>query len=261
MFVSTRTPHQSLRPSYKGIPNEPPNLHPPPSGRPRKLQFTRRRCPWERISQVFFLLVLAAVPDSLSAQDRAHQLAQQASKQKAATCPKPNNLTLQQCHDKFPDGCSASPHPSYDAYLDFLKDQDPDPGLAPTKKLADADFKRLKSQLTQLSQSSKARRKAKANAKARSKTKKGGLTATNHASFAPQFAVLGEGNLYTVIAYLYFAEDTGNPPPGKSPNVETCNCKLTASDTFDYHIGIGFDSGLASQAAATHPKSGDALYS
>jgi hypothetical protein len=199
------------------------------------------------LSQVFFLLVLIVVSGSLFAQDRAHQLAQEAASQRVATCPKPNNLTLQQCHEKFPDGCSASARPSYDAYLDFLKDQDPDPSLAPTKELAAADFKSLESQLSHLSSG-----KGK---------KKGGLTSSNHARFASQFAGLGEGNLYTVIAYLYFAEDTGNPAPGKSPNVETCNCKLTAPNTFDYHIGIGFDSSLAGQAGTTHPKPGDPLYS
>lgn len=64
-----------------------------------------------------------------------------------------------------------------------------------------------------------------------------------------------------MIAYLYFAEDTGNPAPGKSPNIEACNCKLTSPNTFDYHIGIGFDAALASQALANHPKPGDPLYS
>ncbi len=49
-------------------------------------------------------------------------------------------MTLQQCHDKFPDGCSASARPSYDAYLDFLKDQDPGPTLASTKDLTATDF-------------------------------------------------------------------------------------------------------------------------
>lgn len=212
----------------------------------------------KRLSRVFFVLVLMGVAGLLSAQaqDRAHQLAQQASKQKAATCPKPNNLTLQQCHDQFPAGCSAASPPSYDAYLDFLKDQDPDPSLAPTKELGAADFQNLEAQLAHLSQTPKRKSKGKTGAR----TKKGGLSSLNHASFASQFAGLGEGNLYTVIAYLYFAEDTGNAPPGRSPNIETCNCKITAPNSFDYHIGIGFDSTLAGKAGASHPKKGDPLY-
>lgn len=200
---------------------------------------------WPLVAGLFL-----AAGASLGAQDRAHQLAQQAASQHPATCPS-GSLTLQECHDQFPDGCSASAHPSYDAYLDFLKDQDPDPGLAPTKELASADFQNLESQLSHLSQTSKRRGRAK----------KGGLTSSNHASFATQFAGLGEGNLYAVIAYLYFAEDTGNPAPGGSPNIETCNCKLKAPNTFDYHIGIGFDAALANQALANHPKPGDPLYS
>ena len=180
-------------------------------------------------------------------QDRAHELAAQAGSQRVATCPKPNDLTLQQCHEKFPDGCSTSARPTYDAYLDFLKDQDPDPNSAPTKELAAGDFKNFESQLPHLSQTRKGK-------------KSGGLTSSNHATFANQFAGMGEGNLYSVIAYLYFAEDTGNAAPGKSPNSETCNCRLLTPNTFDYHIGIGFDAGLASKAAA-HPKPSDPVYS
>jgi hypothetical protein len=78
-----------------------------------------------------------------------------------------------------------SAHASYDAHLDFLKGQDPDPGLAPTKELAAADFQNLESELPHLSQTSKGK----------SRTKKGGLTSSNHASFASPLAGLGEGNL------------------------------------------------------------------
>ena len=107
-------------------------------------------------------------------QDRAHDLASKAPNQSPASCPK-SGMTLQQCHDKFPDGCSASAHPSYDAYLDFLKDQDPGSTLASTKDLSATDFPTLESQLPK---------------------KLGG---TNHATFASRFANLGEGNIHTVI--------------------------------------------------------------
>src|SRR5207245_10787955 len=129
--------------------------------------------------------------------DRAQQLASQAAKQKAAKCPQPNNLTLQQCHDQFPDGCSAAANPNYDSYLDFLKDQDPDPSLASTKNLGAADFTSLEAKLPQLSSKS-----------GKGKAKKGqALGQSNHAAFANQLAGLGEGNIYTVIAYLYFVQD------------------------------------------------------
>ncbi|HKW34425.1 MAG TPA: hypothetical protein VJN92_15545 [Candidatus Acidoferrum sp.] len=186
--------------------------------------------------------LLVAVPGALWAQDRAHQLASQASKQKSASCPKPNNLTLQQCHDKFPDGCTASTPPHYDAYLDFLKDQDPDPSLAPTRVLTAADFQRLESQL---STGSKAKGKVKA---------KTGLTSSNHAAFASQFAGLGEGNLYSVVAYLYFVEDTGKGTSCQAAVAETSNCKISAPDSADYHIGLGFNSMLANTVRTSHPQ-------
>lgn len=186
------------------------------------------------LSLVGFLLV---VPGSLWAQDRAHQLASQAAQQKAAKCPKPNNLTLQQCHDQLPDGCSAAAHPNYDAYLDFLKDQDPDPTLASTKNLVAADFQSLEAKLPRLSRTVNG--------------KKQRLNSSNHAKFASKLARLGEGNIHTVIAYLYFAEDTGASNP---PNSETCNCKLLTPNTFDFHIGLGFDKTLADQIRQTRPQ-------
>jgi hypothetical protein len=189
--------------------------------------------------------LLLVIPGSQFAQDRAHELASQASNQHPAKCPK-TKLTLQQCHDQFPDGCSNAAKPNYDAYLDFLKDQVPAPDSASTSTLVAADFRQRESQLSHLTQHSKG------------KAKKGvGLTSSNHATFASQFAGLGEGNIYTVIAYLYFAEDTGNPPPGQNPNSEICNCKLLTPNTFDYHIGFGFNSALAAKARSTHSKPGD----
>jgi hypothetical protein len=180
--------------------------------------------------------VVVCISPYLPSQDRAHDLASKAASQHPASCPK-TGMTLQQCHDKFPDGCSASAHPSYDAYLDFLKDQDPDATLPSTKDLTGPDFPQLESQLPTT------------------------LRGTNHVAFAKQFADLGEGNIHTVIAYLYFAEDTGKGTPTVPPNSETGNCKLTASNTFDYHLGLGFDSALAAKARSTHPKPGDAAFS
>ena len=180
--------------------------------------------------------VVVCIPRYLASQDRAHDLASKAASQHPASCPK-SGMTLQQCHDKFPDGCSASAKPSYDAYLDFLKDQDPGPTLPSTKDLTGADFPKLESQLPAT------------------------LRATNHAKFAKQFANLGEGNIYTVIGYLYFAEDTSKGTSTVPSNSETCNCKLTAPNTFDYHLGLGFDSALAAKARSTHTKPGDADFS
>ena len=179
--------------------------------------------------------VVLAVPPYLLSQDRAHDLASKAASQHPVTCPK-SGMTLQQCHDKFPDGCSAAAPPHYDAYLDFLKDQDPGPTLASTKDLTATDFPGLESKLPRT------------------------LRSTNHATLATRFANLGEGNIHTVIAYLYFAEDTSKGTATVPSNSETSNCKLTAPNTFDYHLGLGFDPALAASARSTHPKPGDAAF-
>lgn len=182
--------------------------------------------------------LLVLVSGSVFAQDRAHDLASQAAQQKAARCPKPNNLTLQQCHDQFPDGCSGAANPGYDGYLDFLKDQDPDLGLASTKNLVAADFNGLEAKLPQLSETVNGHKQK--------------LGPSNHGTFAGPLADLGEGNIYTLIAYLYFAQDTSK---GSSKG-ETCNCQITDPADFDYHIGLGFDANLAAQARAQHPTAG-----
>ena len=180
--------------------------------------------------------VVVCTSPYLPGQDRAHDLASKAASQHPASCPK-TGMTLQQCHDKFPDGCSAAARPRYDAYLDFLKDQDPGPTLPSTKDLTATDFPKLESQLPRT------------------------LRSTNHATLANRFANLGEGNIYTVIAYLYFAEDTSKGTAAHPANSETSNCKLTDPNTFDYHLGLGFDSALAANARSTHPKPGDAGFS
>ena len=180
--------------------------------------------------------VVLAVPPYLLSQDRAHDLASKAATQHPVSCPKKSGMTLQVCHDKFPDGCSAAAKPSYDAYLDFLKDQDPGPTVASTKDLTAADFPKLESKLPKT------------------------LKVSNHAKVANSLANLGEGNIHTVIAYLYFAEDTGKGTATLPANSETSNCKLTAPNTFDYHLGLGFDSALAANAKSTHPKQGDAAF-
>lgn len=196
-----------------------------------------------KVPSLVFLLLAGSC--TLFAQDRAHQLASQASNQHSAACPN-TPVSLQDCHDKFPDGCSAATPPHYDAYLDFLKDQDPDLNLASTKNLVAGDFQNLEAQLAQL----------KVGGGRRSQS----LNAGNHATFAKQLADLGEGNIYTLIAYLYFVQDTSKGSPGKPAKGETCNCRIADPANFDYHIGLGFDASLAAQARSKHPKEGDPLF-
>jgi hypothetical protein len=171
----------------------------------------------------------------LWSQDRAHDLASKAAGQHPASCPK-TGMTLQKCHDKFPDGCSSAKTPTYDAYLDFLKDQDPGATLASTKDLVESDFPKLETQLPAT------------------------LKSNNHPTFAKQFADLGEGNIHTVVGYLYFVEDTSQGTATVPSIAETSNCRLNAANTFDYHLGLGFDSALGAEARSTHPKPGDASF-
>jgi hypothetical protein len=111
-----------------------------------------------------------------------------------------------------------------------LKNQAPGATLASSADLGDADFKALEGKIPK------------------------GLSSANHARSAPALANLGEGNIVTVIAYLYFVEDTGKGAGG-SPSVgETTNCKLQLPDSYDYHVGIGFDPALAQQILKNKPK-------
>jgi hypothetical protein len=185
------------------------------------------------ISLCCFLL---GVSPSLLSVDRAHTLAGKAASQHPVHCPA-SGMTLKKCHTQYPDGCSASVHPNYDAYLDFLKDQDPGPTAPSTKDLVAKDFPKLESKLPKT------------------------LGSTTHAKFVTQFATLGEGNIHTVIAYLYFVEDTSKGTATVPANSETCNCKLKAPGTFDYHLGFGFDSTLAASAKTGHLKPGDPKFS
>ena len=168
-----------------------------------------------------FAFLLLVVPGSLFA-DRAHDLAIVASKQKGAAGCDPSTLTTKTCHQQFLTGCTDAQSVSYDPYLNFLKNQIPGASLASTAVLGQTDFQSKEGQIP------------------------AGLGKRNHAQLASQFASLGEGNIVTVFAYLYFAEDTrgsgNNPSPG-----ETCNCKLTLVGSYDFHIGLGFDKSLAAQ--------------
>ncbi len=164
--------------------------------------------------------------------DRAHDLASQAASQQAINCD-PTSLDSATCHDQFPTGCSDAARPAYDAYLNFLKNQTPGPDVPSTTLLTGDDFLSLEDQLHQLP---------------------GRLTSRNHARFASSLADLNEGNIVTVIGYLYFAEDTGKGSSRGTAFGETCNCKLQLPGSFDYHLGLGFDAALAQQILATKPQ-------
>jgi hypothetical protein len=172
--------------------------------------------------------ILLGVPASLHA-DRAHDLAKQAAKQKAVTGCNPGSLDAKTCHAQFPTGCTDSAH-KYDAYLNFLKNQVIGPDLPSTSVLKQTDFQSLEGKIPK------------------------SLGSSNHARSASALAGLGEGNIFTVIAYLYFVEDTSKGANGKPSVGETTNCKLQLPDSYDFHIGLGFDAALAKQILATKPQ-------
>jgi len=154
--------------------------------------------------------------------DRAHQLASKAPSQVAATCDTVS--TLADCHPGEPTGCSHAAHPRYDPYLNFLKNQTPGRDLAPDRSLSEDDFIKLEDKIPS------------------------GIDQQHHAKFASDLASLesslGEGNIYAVVGYLYFVENTATTSHHRG---ETCNCQLRSNNSFDYHLGIGFDPDLAKE--------------
>ena len=182
----------------------------------------------QKFIRLIALILLLGIPDCLYA-DRAHDLAKVASKQKAVTGCNPASLTTQTCHAQFPTGCTDSAH-KYDAYLNFLKNQVPGAALASTAFLNGTDFKSFEGKIPKT------------------------LGSSNHAKSAPALANLGEGNIVTVIAFLYFVEDTGKGAGGKPSIGETTNCKLQLPDSYDFHIGLGFDPALAQQILKNKPQ-------
>ena len=145
----------------------------------------------------------------------------------AAVCP--DDITdFQDCHSRFPTGCSAKA--GYDPYLNLLKNQLTPPPAASFKPPQVFDkleqFESLDQNMPQ------------------------GLTSRNHAQFRDDLAKLGEGKLFAAVGYLYYAQVTG---------AESSNCGLDSKgdpegSNVDFHIGIGFDPGLAGKVAGSSAK-------
>ncbi len=117
------------------------------------------------------------------------------------------------CHSEFPTGCSKAG--KYDAYLNLLKNQLVPPKSDPEGMLAKKDFARLD----------------------HSTPKE--LTRGNHSDFKDDLGKLGEGHVFAVNGYLYYAQKGGTS--------ESSNCQLSDIDDIDFHIGIGFDGTLAAK--------------
>jgi hypothetical protein len=122
--------------------------------------------------------------------------------------------SFQECHSEYPTGCSKAG--KYDGYLNFLKNQLVDPARRPLRVLNGDDIGKLEEGLP------------------------ADLSKSNHEELKKDLAVLGEGHVVTVLGYLYYAKKGGG---------ESSNCLLTDPTDIDYHIGIGFEPGLAEKLA------------
>jgi len=176
-------------------------------------------------------LGLVAFCTHLQAQsDRAHDLAAKASGQVTASCD--SVATADDCHPGKATGCSHAAHPRYDPYLNFLKNQTPGRDLAPARALEEADFVSIEDKIpAEMSQPHH-----------------------DHSQFADRLAAIsdgiGEGNIYAVVGYLYFVENTAITSHHRG---ETCNCQLRTNNSFDFHLGIGFDPDLAAEIRTSPP--------
>ncbi len=170
---------------------------------------------------VLVAAIMGLIPVA-SLADRAHDLAKNASKVAVELCD-PDVISFRVCHLNYPAGCTH--RGSYDAYLNYLKNQAPPPDSAITRTLTVSDFRTLEKNLP------------------------GTLRRGNHGPHADDLANLGEGNIAAVIGYLYYSEVTGR---------ETTNCQLTGPNDVDYHIGIGFDA-VAAATLRGHPATGRSI--
>jgi tetratricopeptide (TPR) repeat protein len=112
--------------------------------------------------------------------------------------------SAEECHAKYPTGCSLSG--SYDAFLNLLKNRIQfDPNSKPVGDLTLADFTGLERNIP------------------------AGIAGSNHADYADALADLGEGRVYSMIGYLFSAHRA---------NRETVNCQLSNIDSLDYHLAL-----------------------
>jgi hypothetical protein len=136
----------------------------------------------------------------------------------AAKCDEVADFT--DCHSRFPTGCSAAA--GYDAYLNLLKNDviPPPPPTTQIKFLSQTDYTNLDANIPS------------------------GLTRNNHEDFGDELKRMGEGQLFGLVGYLYYAIHSGS---------ESSNCQLNGPpgdpqfSNVDYHIGIGFDPAVAAQ--------------
>lgn len=179
-----------------------------------------------------WLLLFACVPSL--AQNGARSVAARASQAEALPSLS-DALDRAGCHKNYAAGCALprdpahkgkflSPNPKlqpkYDPYLAYFKNQIPTILPANQGFLKEAGFI------------------SKYRAALKAKTK---ITQSNHADVSSDMLGLGEGQYFTVVGYLFYAQVSGGG--------EACNCDIQNYDPADdYHIGVGFDSSLSAKA-------------
>jgi len=184
------------------------------NGTPSSKIFARHVAPF---APVALALLMNAVPPSTTAPAKAAE-EETVTGITAVKCDE-EVADSQDCHSRFPTGCSAGG--KYDAHLNFWKNQLIDPATAsnPVKYYTQlSDYQKLDANIPP------------------------GLTKNNQGDFQDQLKQLGEGEQYGIVGYLYYFEHTG---------AESSNCDLTGPPgdpdygNVDYHIGIGFDPTVA----------------
>jgi hypothetical protein len=153
---------------------------------------------------------------------RAPQLAEREPSEGEVIAVKCDDVQdFRDCHARFRTGCSKSA--GYDPYLNLLKNNldPPDPDSSPVRFLAKKDFEAL------------------------DEATPTDLDRSNHIDFKNELDRQGEGKIFGLVGYLYYAKKTG---------AESSNCQLDSDDeegsNVDYHIGIGFDDNLAKRLAS-----------
>lgn len=180
------------------------------------------------------LSILLLLPSLLLAQNGAKAVAAKALKAQPLPCGN-NAATGPACHKNYAAGCGLpgdpnhsgkflppdpSFSPKYDAYLAYFKNQVPTVLPKSQGMLTEVDFL--------------AKYRAALNATPK-------ITKNNHKAVSAQMLALGEGQYFTVVGFLYYET--------LSSGGESCNCDVQKSDPGDdYHIGVGFDEGLATTA-------------
>ena len=168
-----------------------------------------------RLVVFVFLVGVVSGHGPLARADRAHVLMKRAKRAEAQRCEDVRDR--ESCHSSYAAGCTNATTAGYDAYLSFLKNLAPSPGLT-TSTVNTVTFHSLDDFSSLMG-------------------KTGALTKPkDQVAHASQLADAGEGNSYAMVGYVYYATAGG---------VETCNCQLKNPLDKDFHIGIGFDRPMA----------------